>query len=55
MRVEILYCKPCKVFTMKDACPKCSSKTFSTKPARYSPDDKWAKYRREAKAEATQK
>ena len=33
---------------MKDAC-LCSAKTETTKPAKYSPDDKYQAYRRKAK------
>lgn len=46
---EILYCNACKTYTLKQSCPKCSSKTLSQKPAKYSPEDKWGKYRRIAK------
>jgi len=49
MKVEILYCKSCDIFTIKKACPKCSFMTLSTKPAKYSPEDKYGHYRRLAK------
>lgn len=46
---EILFCRGCSEYTMEEKCPKCREKTFSPKPARYSPLDKWGKWRREAK------
>jgi H/ACA ribonucleoprotein complex subunit 3 len=36
---------------MTETCPKCGEKTNSTKPAKFSPEDKWGKYRRMAKKE----
>jgi H/ACA ribonucleoprotein complex subunit 3 len=36
---------------MKDKCPKCNLKTISPKPPKYSPEDKYAKYRRIASTE----
>ena len=36
---------------MKEDC-SCGSKAVTTRPAKYSPEDKWGKYRRIAKAEA---
>jgi rRNA maturation protein Nop10 len=34
---------------MKEVCPKCNSKTVITRPQKYSPEDKFAEYRRKAK------
>ncbi len=34
---------------MKEACGKCGSAAITTKPAKYSPEDKWGEYRRMAK------
>ena len=33
---------------MKDVCPKCGAKTELAKPAKFSPEDKYAFYRRKA-------
>ncbi len=52
MSRHILFCKGCDIYTLEEACPKCKSKTLSTKPAKFSPEDKWGKYRRIAKAES---
>ncbi|MBD3163571.1 RNA-protein complex protein Nop10 [Candidatus Woesearchaeota archaeon] len=46
---HILKCKACNAYTMKEACPKCAEKTSTAAPPKYSPDDKYAKYRRIAK------
>ncbi|MFH1638311.1 MAG: RNA-protein complex protein Nop10 [Candidatus Woesearchaeota archaeon] len=49
MAKKILYCRDCDAFTLKDKCPKCGKGALSTKPAKYSPEDKYGKYRRMAK------
>jgi len=46
MKKEVLKCPKCKTYTFKDTCPSCSTTTTTPKPARYSPLDKWGKYRR---------
>jgi len=46
---KILKCKVCGIFTMKES--HCGEKTLSPKPAKYSPEDKYGKYRRLAKKE----
>lgn len=46
MSKEILFCNNCKNYTLKKLCPKCGKKTISPKPAKYSPVDKFGKYRR---------
>lgn len=48
---HILKCSKCSAYTVSDKCPKCSAKAVSPKPAKYSPADKYAKYRRIAKEE----
>jgi len=49
MARHIFYCKACDAFTMEESCPKCKGKTESTIPAKFSPEDKWGKYRQMAK------
>lgn len=49
MTKEILKCPNCNAYTLKDHCPKCDNKTISPKPAKFSPEDKFGKYRREYK------
>jgi len=49
MAKHILYCSSCQTYTMQPTCT-CGKKTAERKPAKYSPEDKYAHYRREAKA-----
>ena len=46
MTKEILKCFNCNVYTLKDHCPKCNGKTASSKPAKFSLEDKFGKHRR---------
>ncbi|NTV27191.1 MAG: RNA-protein complex protein Nop10 [Methanothrix sp.] len=46
MRSKILKCTTCGRYTLKDACPVCAAPTIITKPAKFSPDDPYGKYRR---------
>jgi len=49
MTKEILKCLKCKVYTLKEFCPKCNNKTSTPKPAKFSPEDRLGKYRRKYK------
>lgn len=49
MKKQILYCKGCDEFTLKNKCPECNKKTENPRPAKYSLDDKYGKWRRIAK------
>lgn len=46
---HILKCEDCGIYTISETCPSCEKRTVSMKPAKYSPQDKYAKYRRMAK------
>lgn len=46
---SILKCKECNIYTLEQKCPECGKKTVEVKPPKYSPEDKYAKYRREYK------
>lgn len=46
---KILICKKCEEYTLFDTCKRCGEKTANSEPSKYSVDDKYAKYRREAK------
>ena len=46
---HISLCLECREYTMKEE--HCGKKTSSVKPPKYSPEDKYAKYRRKAKEE----
>ncbi len=50
---HIFKCEMCNIYTMKDKCPKCNSKTINPKPAKYSMEDKFGKWRRIARLEST--
>jgi H/ACA ribonucleoprotein complex subunit 3 len=39
-------CRACQRYTFQASCPNCHTTTRSPHPARYSPQDRWAKYRR---------
>ncbi|QQG40236.1 MAG: RNA-protein complex protein Nop10 [Candidatus Aenigmatarchaeota archaeon] len=43
-------CFSCGRYTFKPACPACGTKTRDPKPVRFSPEDRYGKYRRMAKA-----
>jgi H/ACA ribonucleoprotein complex subunit 3 len=45
---HILKCGECGKYTMDEAC-ECGGKAVNPKPPKYSPEDHYAKYRREAK------
>ena len=44
---HILKCSACEKYTMKEVC--CDRKTINPKPMKFSPEDAYGKYRREAK------
>ena len=46
------FCSSCQRYSLKGACPGCGASTRSPHPARFSPQDRWAKYRRALIAEA---
>jgi H/ACA ribonucleoprotein complex subunit 3 len=41
----ILRCVECGNYTLSDKCPKCGGRSVTAHPARYSPDDRYARYR----------
>ncbi len=43
---HIHKCNSCKIYTLKEKCPSCSSSTEVPRPPKYSPTDKYASYRR---------
>ena len=43
------YCNYCKEYTLDDICNRCKNKTISKYPPRFSPEDRYGKYRRELK------
>ncbi len=45
MRFQLRKCPKCYHYTLKERCPLCKEETVSAHPAKYSPDDKYMKYR----------
>ena len=52
---HLFKCSKCGQYTMKEICPVCGAKALNPKPAKYGPEDKMAKYRRDAKQEELKK
>lgn len=46
---HIKKCINCNIYTLSDTCEKCNTKTIIPKPPKYSPEDKYGDYRRQAK------
>jgi len=38
-------CPNCNSYTLKKQCPKCGNETISPHPAKFSPNDRYARYR----------
>lgn len=51
MTRHILKCNKCYIYTMKKVCPKCNNETINPWPPKFGIEDKYAEYRRKAKAE----
>lgn len=45
MKVLMLKCSNCGHYTMQEVCPRCGGAAVTAHPARYSPDDRYARYR----------
>jgi H/ACA ribonucleoprotein complex subunit 3 len=46
---QLKRCPKCKLYTLEASCPKCKAKTIEAVPPKFSPEDRWGKYRRELK------
>ena len=46
MRFQLRKCSECGRYTLKDECKKCNKKTTLVHPAKFSPDDKYARLRK---------
>ena len=45
MKFQMRRCPKCDRYTLKQSCPKCGEDTVSVHPAKFSPDDKYMRYR----------
>jgi len=45
MRFQLRKCSACGEYTLKDECKKCNKQTVLCHPAKFSPDDKYARLR----------
>lgn len=45
MKSLMLRCVECGRYSLGDKCPSCGGATVTVHPARYSPDDRYARYR----------
>ncbi len=45
MRFQLRKCAECGAYTLKEICKKCDQTTKSVHPAKFSPDDKYLRYR----------
>ncbi|HII08479.1 MAG TPA: RNA-protein complex protein Nop10 [Methanosphaera sp.] len=54
MKFQMRRCNNCREYTLQDICPDCNEKTGVIFPARYSPQDKYGKYRRILKKQQEQ-
>ncbi len=46
MKMKMKKCRSCGEYTLKDKCPYCDGEVGVIYPAKYSPEDKYGKYRR---------
>jgi H/ACA ribonucleoprotein complex subunit 3 len=45
--MKLRKCLKCKRYTLKEICPICGEKTVYPHPPRYSPQDRYGRFRRE--------
>ncbi|MEM3444732.1 MAG: RNA-protein complex protein Nop10 [Thermoplasmata archaeon] len=50
MSSYIRKCRACGEYTLKENCPICRAPTVSPHPFRFSPEDRYGKYRRALKS-----
>lgn len=48
---KIKKCLSCGSYTLSEVCDRCGGDTASSKPPKYSPEDKYGEYRRAQKEE----
>ena len=45
MKFQLRKCNDCKIYSLRDKCKICNKETISVHPAKFSPDDKYMRYR----------
>ena len=45
MRFQLRRCGDCLSYTLREACPSCGTAAVLAHPAKFSPDDKYQRYR----------
>ena len=50
MSSNILKCKECEQYTLSQTCGTCDAETVTPHPPRFSPEDRYGKYRRKLQA-----
>ena len=45
MKFQLRICQKCKKYYLKEKCKNCNNETISPHPAKFSPDDKYMRYR----------
>jgi H/ACA ribonucleoprotein complex subunit 3 len=43
---ELRVCRACHQYTLRPSCPTCSGEVRQPHPARFSPEDRYGRYRR---------
>lgn len=51
MALNLLRCVKCNRYNIREVCVSCGGKAVNPKPPKYSVEDRYAKYRRQAKEE----
>jgi len=46
-----MKCETCSIYTLKSRCPRCKKETSTPHPPKFSPEDRYGKYRRALKRE----
>lgn len=50
--MKMKICPKCKDYTLKEVCPLCNLRTINPHPPKFSPEDRYGKYRRLMKKES---
>lgn len=49
MDMNMAKCMECGAYSLSEVCPKCGGRATSPHPSRFSPEDRYGKYRRRLK------